>query len=187
VLNIPRGSGSGFVYAAPGGRPVIVTNAHVVAGAAEVRVTLIDQAVYRARLLGLDRQKDVAVLELVDAPPEVLADLRPIPLGASSGLFVGQRVLAIGNPFGLDHTLTAGIVSGLNRELATGENGQMIKGASESSCFLELPVEAENSEPTNQPLTDNSRNGNRSPDRCSHQSGQFRRPAPRLARAPRRD
>jgi S1-C subfamily serine protease len=61
----------------------------------------------------------VAVLKL-EAPAEVIAELKPVVVGQSSGLLVGQRVLAIGNPFGLDHTLTAGIISGLNRELATG-------------------------------------------------------------------
>ena len=89
----------------------------MVKGAYEVRVALIDQSVYKAKLIGKDDAKDIAVLQL-DAPDDILKQLRPIKLGSSSSLFVGQKVLAIGNPFGLDHTLTSGIISGLNRELA---------------------------------------------------------------------
>lgn len=95
----------------------IVTNAHVVRGAYEVRVSLIDQSVYKAKLVGKDDTKDIAVLQVI-APEDVVKQLRPIDLGSSSSLFVGQKVFAIGNPFGLDHTLTSGIISGLNRELA---------------------------------------------------------------------
>lgn len=99
-----------------------MSNYHVVRGASELRVVLLDQSVYTAKVIGGDPTKDVAVLQL-DAPKEVLRTLKPVTLGESSGLFVGQRVLAIGNPFGLDHTLTQGIISGLNRELQTGVGG----------------------------------------------------------------
>jgi S1-C subfamily serine protease len=116
VLKIPQGQGSGFIWDTNGH---IVTNYHVIRGAAEVQVTLIDQTVWKANIIGGDPSKDVAVLQL-QAPPEVLKNLKPVSVGESSGLFVGQRVLAIGNPFALDHSLSAGIVSGLNRELATG-------------------------------------------------------------------
>lgn len=116
ILTLPQGQGSGFIWDTKGH---IITNFHVIRGASELRVALIDQSVWRARVIGGDPSKDIAVLQL-DAPPEILANLKPITLGQSSGLFVGQKVLAIGNPFGLDHTLTAGIISGLNRELATG-------------------------------------------------------------------
>jgi hypothetical protein len=94
IMKIPQGQGSGFIWDDKGH---IVTNAHVVRGAFEVRVSLIDQSVYKAKLVGKDDSKDIAVLQL-DAPQEVIRQLRPIQLGSSTGLFVGQRVLAIGNP-----------------------------------------------------------------------------------------
>ncbi|KAG7672422.1 putative Protease Do-like 1, chloroplastic [Nannochloris sp. 'desiccata'] len=115
VLKIPQGQGSGFIWDTNGH---IITNYHVIRGAAEVQVTLIDQTVWKAKIIGGDPSKDVAVLQL-EAPAQVLKNLKPVAVGESSGLFVGQRVLAIGNPFALDHSLSAGIVSGLNRELAT--------------------------------------------------------------------
>jgi S1-C subfamily serine protease len=118
IMSMPQGQGTGFVWDASGH---IVTNFHVIRGASEVRVALIDQSVYPAKIIGGDASKDIAVLQLV-APPEVLRNLKPVSLGQSSTLFVGQKVLAIGNPFGLDHTLTSGIISGLNRQLATGVN-----------------------------------------------------------------
>jgi S1-C subfamily serine protease len=115
-IKIPQGQGSGFIWDTNGH---IVTNYHVIRGAAEVQVTLIDQTVWKAKIIGGDPSKDVAVLQ-IEAPTAVLKNLKPVAVGESSGLFVGQRVLAIGNPFGLDHSLSGGIVSGLNRELATG-------------------------------------------------------------------
>lgn len=116
ILRIPQGQGSGFVWDTQGH---VVTNAHVIRGAAEVQVALIDQSVYPAKIIGGDVNKDIAVLKL-EAPPDVLEQLKPVTLGQSTNLAVGQRVYAIGNPFGLDHTLTQGIISGLNRELSTG-------------------------------------------------------------------
>lgn len=116
VLKLPQGQGSGFIWDHKGH---IITNYHVIRGATEVRITLIDGSTYPAKLIGGDASKDIAVLQL-DAPPAVLQNLKPVALGTSSSLFVGQKVLAIGNPFGLDHTLTSGIISGLNRELANG-------------------------------------------------------------------
>lgn len=123
VLKIPQGQGSGFVWDMSGH---IVTNFHVIRGASEVQVSLIDQSTYPAKIIGGDPSKDVAVLQL-QAPKEVLANLKPVQLGASSGLAVGQKVFAIGNPFGLDHTLTSGIISGLNRELNTGYGGSSLR------------------------------------------------------------
>jgi S1-C subfamily serine protease len=102
IYAIPQGQGSGFIWDDEGH---VVTNFHVIRGASEVRVTLIDQSMYKARIVGGDPQKDVAVLQL-EAPKQVLKQLKPMMLGQSSGLFVGQKVFAIGNPFGLDHTLT---------------------------------------------------------------------------------
>uniref|UniRef100_A0A1D1ZZT2 PDZ domain-containing protein n=1 Tax=Auxenochlorella protothecoides TaxID=3075 RepID=A0A1D1ZZT2_AUXPR len=118
LLRLPQGQGSGFLWDDQGH---VVTNYHVIRGASEVRVTLIDQSVYSARLVGGDPSRDIAVLQL-DAPPASLAALKAVEVGKSSGLAVGQKVYAIGNPFGLDHTLTSGIISGLNRELGAGTN-----------------------------------------------------------------
>jgi S1-C subfamily serine protease len=120
----PVGTGSGFLWPAGPNKPgVVVTNYHVVRGAAQVRVTLFDQTSYDAKVLGGDPQKDVAVLQLQNLPPARAQSLRPVVLGSSSDLQVGQRVIAIGNPFGLDHSLSVGVVSGLNREIGAGGGG----------------------------------------------------------------
>eukprot|EP00887_Chlorella_sp_A99_P005565 scaffold1.g5565.t1 len=126
------GQGSGFVWDTKGH---IVTNAHVIRGAAEVQVALIDQQVFPAKIIGGDVSKDIAVLQL-EAPKEVLAQLKPITLGASSNLAVGQRVYAIGNPFGLDHTLTSGIISGLNRELSSGGAGPSLRNVIQTDAAI---------------------------------------------------
>jgi S1-C subfamily serine protease len=110
VEEIPQGSGSGFIWDKEGH---IVTNFHVVTGATTITVTLDDQSVHRAKVTGVYRDKEIAVLQ-IDVPPE---KLRPIPVGTSKNLRVGMTTLAIGNPFGLDHTLTKGIISALDREI----------------------------------------------------------------------
>lgn len=110
VQAVPTGTGSGFIWDDQGH---IVTNFHVIEGAQELEVTLSDHTTYRARVVGLAPEKDLAVLRIQDPP----AKLRPIPVGTSSDLQVGQRVIAIGNPFGLDQTLTTGVVSALGREI----------------------------------------------------------------------
>jgi S1-C subfamily serine protease len=104
--------GSGFVYDNIGH---IVTNYHVVAGSNpdDISITFIDGTVYRARVVGTDQYSDLAVLRVQDDIPT--DKLIPLPLGNSSGLLVGQDVVAIGNPFGLSGSMTEGIVSGLNR------------------------------------------------------------------------
>jgi S1-C subfamily serine protease len=107
---IPQGSGSGFIWDREGH---IVTNFHVVAGGNEFLVTLQDHTELKAELVGSEPRKDIAVLR-VKAPPD---KLKPLPLGDSGRLQVGQKTLAIGNPFGLDNTLTAGIVSALGRQV----------------------------------------------------------------------
>ena len=102
--------GSGFVYDTSGH---IVTNYHVVAGDDDISITFIDGTVYRARVVGTDQYSDLAVLRVQDDVPT--DKLKPLPLGNSSSLRVGQEVIAIGNPFGLSGSMTEGIVSGLNR------------------------------------------------------------------------
>jgi S1-C subfamily serine protease len=109
VFEVPAGSGSGFVWDERGH---VVTNSHVVQDSTSQKVTLGD-AGYDARTVGLARDQDLAVLQ-IDAPADRLV---PIRLGASAGLQVGQKVYAIGNPFGLDFTLTTGIVSALGRTI----------------------------------------------------------------------
>lgn len=110
ITSIPQGTGSGFVWDASG---TIITNFHVVRGAQDVEVTLADGSVWKAKPIGFEPEKDLAVIK-IDAPADKLS---PIPIGTSSDLKVGQSVMAIGNPFGLDHTLTTGIISGLDREI----------------------------------------------------------------------
>jgi S1-C subfamily serine protease len=110
ILEIPKGTGTGFMWDEVGH---VVTNFHVIRGASRVRVTLEDQSTWNAEFVGGSPERDLAVLR-VDAPQERLA---PILVGESHNLEVGQKVFAIGNPFGLDQTLTTGIVSGLGRRL----------------------------------------------------------------------
>lgn len=110
LQQIPRGTGSGFIWDKKGH---IVTNFHVVQGADEVEVVLTDQSRWPAKVIGAEPDKDLAVIK-VEAPQK---DLRAIEVGNSSRLEVGQKVFAIGNPFGLDQTLTTGVISGLGREI----------------------------------------------------------------------
>jgi len=110
VTELPLGVGSGFVWDQDGH---IVTNFHVVQEGDKASVTLNDGSTYPATLVGVAPDKDLAVLH-IDAPPDKLL---PLPIGQSGNLKVGQKVLAIGNPFGLDQTLTTGVISGLGREI----------------------------------------------------------------------
>lgn len=100
---IPQGTGSGFVWDKDGH---VITNFHVVKGANAIKVTLYDSTSCSAKVVGVDENKDIAVLQL-DIDKERASALRKVELGRSTGLFVGQQVYAIGNPFGLDHTLTS--------------------------------------------------------------------------------
>jgi serine protease Do len=102
-----RGVGSGFIIESNG---LILTNAHVVEGANTIYVTLTDKREYKAKLLGMDKRTDMAVVK-IDA-----RDLPKLPLGDSSRVRVGEWVLAIGSPFGLENTVTAGIVSAKSRD-----------------------------------------------------------------------
>ena len=105
--------GSGFVYDDKGH---IITNNHVVSGSGRIDVTFLDGTIYRAKLVGRDPYTDLAVLIVEDVPTDKLI---PLPLADSSRLQVGEQVAAIGNPFGLSGSMTAGIVSGLGRLLPT--------------------------------------------------------------------
>ncbi len=109
-MEVAQGTGSGFLWDAEGH---VVTNFHVLQGASAARVTLHDQSEWPASLVGVAPDQDLALLR-IRAPRE---RLRPILVGTSRNLQVGQRVLAIGNPFGLDFTLTTGIVSALGRSI----------------------------------------------------------------------
>lgn len=118
VRQVPQGTGSGFVWDEQG---LIVTNRHVLENASQAQVRLSDQRVYKAVLVGASKEHDLAVLRInvpVNRPP-------PVSIGTSHDLRVGQKVLAIGNPFGLDHTLTTGIISALDRSI-DAENDRTI-------------------------------------------------------------
>jgi S1-C subfamily serine protease len=121
VQTVPYGTGSGFIWDTEGH---VVTNLHVVAGAAQATVRLSDGKDYPATLVGLSKTHDIAVLQ-IQIPTTTKAAV-PIPIGTSHDLQVGQKVYAIGNPFGLDWTLTTGIVSALDRAL-TGDNQVLIQ------------------------------------------------------------
>jgi len=110
AMEVPQGTGSGFVWDANG---YVVTNFHVIKDAAAADVTLADHSTWEAQLVGVAPDKDLAVLK-IDAPKSVMP---AIAVGTSSDLEVGQKVFAIGNPFGFDQTLTTGVISGLGREI----------------------------------------------------------------------
>lgn len=110
VVETPAGAGTGFIWDAQGH---VVTNFHVIQGASRAFITLADGSQHAATYVGGAPDKDLAVLQILKPP----AKLRPIPIGTSADLQVGQSVLAIGNPFGLDATLTTGVVSALGREI----------------------------------------------------------------------
>ncbi|SFH46154.1 serine protease, S1-C subfamily, contains C-terminal PDZ domain [Palleronia marisminoris] len=123
---VPRGTGSGFVWDAQGH---VITNNHVIAGADGALVQLADGETYQARLVGTDPAHDLAVLRIEggDAPP--------LLLGRSADIQVGQKVLAIGNPFGLDWTLTTGVVSALDREFP-GEGRRTLRGLIQTDAAI---------------------------------------------------
>jgi S1-C subfamily serine protease len=128
VMQIPRGTGSGFIW---DDRGHVVTNFHVIQGAQSARVTLADQSTWKAALVGASPDRDLAVLK-IDAPKE---KLKPIAVGVSRELQVGQKVYAIGNPFGLDQTLTSGIISALNREIESATN-RPIRGVIQTDAAI---------------------------------------------------
>lgn len=137
TLDIPQGAGSGFVWDKEGH---IVTNYHVIRGASDVRVSLSGGDDYPAKVVGVDEDKDIAVLQITLPPlPAVVPPPpppQPLRLGHSSDLQVGQRVFAIGNPFGLDHTLTTGVISGIGREISSGTTGRPIQGVIQTDAAI---------------------------------------------------
>ena len=128
VFTVPRGTGSGFIWDDAGH---VITNYHVIENASEATVKLADGRDYKAALVGASPAHDIAVLKIgvgFKRPP-------PVPLGTSHDLKVGQKVFAIGNPFGLDWTLTTGIVSALDRSLGE-ENGNSIEHLIQSDAAI---------------------------------------------------
>ncbi|MGE5295345.1 MAG: S1C family serine protease, partial [Solirubrobacterales bacterium] len=128
ATEVPQGAGSGFVWDANG---YIVTNFHVIAEAQGATVTLADRSTWEAKPVGVDPDKDIAVLK-IDAPKNLLP---PIPIGTSADLQVGQKVFAIGNPFGFDQTLTTGVISGLGREILSA-TGRPIQGVIQTDAAI---------------------------------------------------
>lgn len=128
VFEVPQGSGSGFVWDTKGH---IVTNFHVVQNARSLSVTLYDNSTYDAELVGAEPSKDVAIVR-IDAPR---SKLHPVLVGSSENLRVGQKVIAIGNPFGLDQTLTTGVVSALGREIKSVSN-RTIQGVIQTDAAI---------------------------------------------------
>jgi len=124
-----EGSGSGSVIDQDGN---ILTNYHVIEGAQKLAVSFGGQKNYAAKVVGGDPDTDLAVIKLIERPKEALTI---VPLGDSDKLEVGQKVLAIGNPFGLDRTLTTGVISGLQRPIRARNNRQ-IEGAIQTDASI---------------------------------------------------
>jgi len=129
ILEQPQGAGSGFVWDTAGH---VVTNLHVIQDANAVEVTLADHTTWKAQFVGADPGNDLAVLR-ISAPAD---KLQPTPIGSSSDLQVGQKVFAIGNPFGLDYTLTTGIVSALGRTIPSPVKGRQIEGVIQTDAAI---------------------------------------------------
>ncbi|WP_420888077.1 S1C family serine protease [Candidatus Nitronereus thalassa] len=128
TFEVPQGSGTGIIWDKQGH---IVTNFHVVYGADSIEVVLSDQSTHQAQVVGLDPDHDLAVLRIRTAKEQLI----PINIGNSQGLRVGQKVLAIGNPFGLDHTLTTGVVSALDRTIKS-MNERTIEGVIQTDAAI---------------------------------------------------
>jgi S1-C subfamily serine protease len=128
AVAVPRGTGTGFVWDESG---FIVTNYHVIEGANMARVVLADRSSYDSSQIWGYPDKDLAVIR-INAPKE---KLKPITLGTSHDLQVGQKTIAIGNPFGLDQTLTTGVVSALNREIESA-SGRPIRGVIQTNAAI---------------------------------------------------
>jgi S1-C subfamily serine protease len=127
-MAVPRGSGSGFIWNKDG---YIVTNYHVVEKGDLFLVTLINEKQYEAKLIGGEPRKDIAVLKL----KKKIKNLTAVEVGSSKNLKVGQQAIAIGNPFGLDRTMTTGIVSAIGREIP-GFGGVKIKNMIQTDAAI---------------------------------------------------
>jgi len=128
ATQVPRGSGSGITWDRDGH---VITNWHVLRGAERAKAAFADGRSLPARLVGVDVHHDLAVLHVEQAKELV----QPIALGSSSALQVGQKVFAIGNPFGLDQTLTSGVVSGLGRDIRS-VTGRTIRGVVQTDAAI---------------------------------------------------
>lgn len=128
-LHPSEGSGSGTIVDAK--RGIVLTNLHVISDAHKIEILLPDGGSAKARLVGYDKEYDLAVLQLVNPP----AGLKEVPFGSSADLEVGQRVLAIGNPFGLSSTLTTGIVSSLERSVRNAD-GTLLHGLIQTDAAI---------------------------------------------------
>ena len=128
ITRIPRGTGSGFIWDRYGH---IITNYHVLDGASVIKIQLSDQRTFDAQFIGASPDHDLAVLRIPIHPQMP----QPLPIGTSDDLKVGQMTYAIGNPFGLDKTLTTGVVSALNRSLHAN-NGSIIEGLIQTDAAI---------------------------------------------------
>ncbi|MBL8849753.1 MAG: trypsin-like peptidase domain-containing protein [Planctomycetaceae bacterium] len=129
LYEVPRGAGTGIVWSEEG---YIVTNFHVVSEAEFATVTLADNTTYRASAVGFDPATDIAVLKIT----ATRGQLQPITIGASADLQVGQQVFAIGSPFGLDQTLTVGVISGLGRQIPTADQSGLISDVIQTDAAI---------------------------------------------------
>jgi len=129
IVELPQGTGSGFIWDNDGH---IVTNFHVIRGSTRFHVILHDQSHYNATLVGASPDHDLAVLR-INVPLGL--SLSPLPIGTSADLQVGQSVFAIGNPFGLDQTLTTGVISALKRSISS-ESGHMIQDVIQTNAAI---------------------------------------------------
>ncbi len=128
AVEIPQGTGSGFVWDQEGR---IVTNYHVISDANSIQIAMADNSTWKAVLVGASPDKDLAVLQ-ISAPKSLL---RPIAVGESADLLVGQKVFAIGNTFGLDRTITSGIISALGRQIKS-VSGRLIHGMIQTDAAI---------------------------------------------------
>lgn len=128
ITRIPQGTGSGFIWDKHGH---IITNYHVLRGASEIKIRLSDQRTLDAVFIGASPDHDLAVLRI----PMGIQIPQPLPIGTSNDLQVGQLTYAIGNPFGLDQTLTTGVVSALDRSL-NNDNGSVIEGLIQTDAAI---------------------------------------------------
>ncbi len=128
LQEIPRGAGSGIVWDERGH---VITNFHVIRNVDRAQVTLSDNTTWDAVLVGSSPEEDLAVLRINSRPSQ----LTPMPIGTSHDLEVGQKVFAIGNPFGLDRSLTTGVISGLGRQIKS-LTGHPIEGAIQTDAAI---------------------------------------------------